>query len=218
MADSAKPKVIPLLLYKDCIKIKDQKGDIQLSNVKEVKEFKELMILVLCSNHKRSKKCLLTTLKFKTINGYVNVLCKIKNIVSIEESGIAMNDRFRLPGGKGSMPREDSKSHKMGGPATDTIQEGKKRPNLESTTLFEQNFLNQPASLSRINEDSDYYSSFNSAVDYCSIFSENQYESNQRRYSEVPYLNERREILRDSRGNTVLILRPRGIRSKGNRT
>lgn len=252
MADKAKSKAIPLLLYKDCVKIKDHKGNIQLSNVKGVSEFKEPMILVLCSNHKRGKKCLLTTLKFKTVNGYVNVLCKIKNIVRIEEArgklraqsdvtsatdfelmkqglrkrDIAMNDQFRLPRGRVSMPREDGKSQKMSQPATDTIQERKRRQNFKSASLIEQNILNQPVPLSQKNEDSDCYSSFNSAVDYCSISSENQYESGQngeRRCPEVSYLNERRgivsdKILRDSRGNTVLILRPRGSRFKGNRT
>ncbi|VDO09583.1 unnamed protein product [Rodentolepis nana] len=240
IAVRAKPKVTPLLLYEDRIKIKDQKKDIQLSNVKSVSEFKEPMILVLCSDHKRGKKCLLSTLKFKGINGYVNVLWKIKNIVRAEESrrkfgaqsdvtsrtdsrqmkqnqqegGIAMTDHFPLPGEKFSMPREDGKSQKLSKSAADAIQERTRRPNFRSAPLIEQNALNQPVSPSQINEDSDYYSSFNSAEDYCGIFNERQYESDQ--------AERRRGIgnektLRDSRGNTVLILRPCSILFQGNR-
>lgn len=91
-AIKAKPRSYTLQLYKDHIKLQGQKEAIFLDKVKKVDESKEHLVLVLSSESKDKAKCSLTTMKFKTANGYTTVLCSITEPMKAQESQEKEND------------------------------------------------------------------------------------------------------------------------------
>ncbi|VDD76843.1 unnamed protein product [Mesocestoides corti] len=107
-AIKSKPKVSSVSLYDDCLRFSNKKCVVDFAKVTHIIKYKEDLILVVRLNTDVNKKCLYVTMKFKTVNGYVNILYNmgVKASVDISENG---DGRRQEPASKSANAKSPSR-------------------------------------------------------------------------------------------------------------
>ena len=266
---ATKPTCSTLQLYKDRIKLQGGKEDLMLVNIQQMRELKEYLILMLVSKITTKKKYSLITMKFKSLNGYTNILYDVtqflkkreepeKKLAGVEEEMLA---EANAEAGKNMKEKTKKKVNNV----KPEVKEVSEAPNEEQVTISQSDEKqtsqdrydmnsNEKSYLPRLkvsnqgvfsdvfweprrsnvdyirriqqtnnrmiwnnqklifvrNEDSDYYSSLTSDNESSSEGATIRKENGRiAPFNYIEYHPNKREVIQDSLGNPIQILRPR---------